>query len=263
MVSRSKGLKEWKITIPNTFIERQIRQRGDGALGGLDLYFREQHCVVSGESKKGSIAYRWAASAALRDAAFDGRKRYVKLEPHSSLRVIPTSQRAQRLQSVPESVGIDISILVEKVLQWTIQSMIDRFADRIFDSATGDLSDEEGLIRDGELWCYSLPEGAAKGNPLLATVDLPVIGERSLLGDVILLKRLDLCGDDIEARLVVNPHIVRAVTWSSVWSLRGKLDPTDDKWSEALSQQEVKNPSAFVEDFDGTLTIDLRLGEER
>jgi len=254
LLKNSDALHRGELVLSEEFISAEVEDELDTDLvREIDLTFARRHCMVDANVGKAGLLYHWVSSFALRSFDLNTDDRHVLFEQAGKGRVAPANFAAKAVgfasYLIPQAGPIVGSVI------WV---SLDQLAEALLNSKVRSSAEESGFEVDGSLWRYDLSSEKWKRHPAFTTVELPGLGEWTLLGDIIIVRRVDLQNGKISLKLDIHPSFKEAadyfgLDWHEV-SVGGNSDsneenPSDDEaslsaiaegWSQAFSSSSKK-----------------------
>lgn len=206
LLKNSDALQRGELALSEEFISAEVEDELDSSLvRKIDLTFAKQHCIVDANVGKAGLLYRWASSFALRSFDLNTSNRHALFEQAGPGRVAPANFAAEAVKFA--------SYLIPNagpIVGGVIRVSIDQLAEALLNSRVRSSAEDSGFEVDGSLWRYDLSLGKWKRHPAFTTVDLPGLGEWTLLGDIIIVRRVDLQNGKISLKLDTHPSFKEA-----------------------------------------------------
>ena len=203
LLRNSEALRRGELVLSESFVADHLREQiQDDAIKRFDLSLCHQHVALDLDVGKAGLLYRWTNSLSLRGADLNSSNRHVSFEQPHEGRVGPANFAARAVRFAPAlipKVGFIIKRLVRLIMDEVAKSLVN---ERVSQAAGN-----SGIEVDGRRWRYALNGTAWAQHPAFTTIDIPLLGARSLIGGVVVVKRLDLTDGSLRLTLGLHPEV--------------------------------------------------------
>lgn len=242
-LKNSHALQRGKLVLSEEFVTEEVEKQLDTPLvRKVDLTFARQHCMVDMNVGRAGLLYRWASSFALRSFDLNTDDRHVLFEQAEKVRVGPANLAAKAVRLAPSLIP-DVEPTIGPVIKCVIRISLDRLVEALINSHVRSSVEESGFEVEAPLWRYNLSSGRWERHPVFTPIDLPVLGKWTLVGDVVVVRRVDFQNGEISLRLDLHPSFKKAARhlgfdWHEVLD-DGNSGPEEETASEDPSRNET------------------------
>ena len=252
LLENNQALRRGELVLGEKFITEEVKKRLDTTLiKSVDISFIRQHCIVDLKVGKAGLNYRWISSFILRSIDLNKSNRHVLFEQAGKAHVGPANFAAKAVRFVPSLIP-DVSL----ILGVLVRTAVDKLSESILNSQIHSSAENFGLEVAPPKWRYDLSEW--NDYPGFRPVKIPALGHYKLIGDVIIIKRVDLKDGQIRFKLGVHSAFIKIIgylgyDWSSIPGY-DKLDDEEKAELEGLGKDEATPRTTTSKDW---LSLDM------
>jgi hypothetical protein len=221
----------------------------------LKLSFRDQHILV--DVLVSQVAtHRWASAFLLRSCDTNGARKSLAFEQAGSARIKPVGFVATLARFSPRMAAAmfpQIGFVLGIVLKRMVRVLVSQVVDASVESAA---SESAGLRRAGAMWSLESDAGTTDESGLCTRLHIPGLGDRLVLGEVLLIKKVALVEDEARIDFEIHPAVAAFVSSMTSMALgairRGGADEGEGDEDTGSETQEALSTSMQEEATEAT-----------
>ena len=195
-----------ELVIKEEFVTNYLREKvNEPRLKRLQVRFLKQHCVLDLDAEVALFLLRWVSSWSLRQANLNSHPRYVLFEQPNNGRVEPLNFAAKSALVVAKSL-LAVPIVGGLVAKM-VRCLLDEIAKPFLTAQVASAGQSIGFTADGKKWKLDLSSDEWTNHPAFTPVTIPGIGKRTLLGGVLVVRRIDLLRGAIRIQPRLHPSL--------------------------------------------------------
>jgi len=200
LLRNSEAMRRGEFVLREEFVADYLRSRiEDDVVKHIGVSLQHQHCVLDLNVGRAGLLYRWTNSFCLRAADLNTDPRVMVFEQPNGGRVGPVNLAAKAVRFSPMLIP-KIGLLVGQI----IRLLIDHLVRSLINRGVRDAAETVGFTVKGNRWLFEL---STAEHPAFTTVKVPLLGARSLIGGIVIIKRIDLTDGLLRVGLGLHPDI--------------------------------------------------------
>ena len=204
-----RAIRDGFIDIPIHKISNKVHQRvlENPKVFEFDMSSQSNHLVLSFVVGEMGLKYKWMCSFLLRAAElnkYGDRSVVFEAAPTARFGAANWAAKLTRfsLTLIP-GVGPLLSIILRSILDYVAQELVE---EQIEESVSG-----MGIIQEDNLWRIELQEELLRTHPLFREHTIPGVGRLSVLGGIVVARKVTLHQNTIRINLELRKEVIEAV----------------------------------------------------